>query len=110
MLKVSGVYVSPVEVENCLIGHAAVHESGVVGYRDADGLQRVMAFVELSTGHAGDDDTAASIIEHCRGAIAPFKAPRRIVFVDELPRTDTGKIKRAALRELAAEDQGQDPA
>lgn len=104
MLKVSGVYVSPVEVENCLIGHAAVHESGVVGFRDADGLQRVMAFVELADGYEGTEQTAASIIEHCRSAIASFKAPRKIVFCD-LPRTDTGKIKRAALRQRALQGQ-----
>jgi len=102
MLKVSGVYVAPVEVENCLIGHPAVHESGVVGGTDHDGLQRAIAYVELNAGHEPTEETADSIIAYCRGAIASFKAPRKIVFVDELPRTDTGKIRRAALREQAA--------
>jgi benzoate-CoA ligase len=102
MLKCSGVYVSPVEVENCLIGHPAVHESGVVGYRDEAGLEKAMAFVELKDGQTPTDELAAAIIDHAKATIAPFKAPRRIRFVDALPRTATGKIRRAALRELAA--------
>ncbi len=104
MLKCSGVYVSPVEVENALIGHPAVHESGVVGYRDEAGLEKAMAFVELADGRTATDALADDIIEFARGTIAAFKAPRRIVFVDELPRTETGKIKRGALRKLAAGD------
>lgn len=102
MLKCSGVYVSPVEVENALIAHPAVRESGVVGYRDAAGLEKTMAFVELSTGHEGSEALAAEIIAHCRSTIAAFKAPRRVEFVADLPRTETGKIRRAALREMAA--------
>lgn len=102
MLKVSGVYVSPLEVENALVGHPAVHESGVVGFRDDDGLERVAAFVELAQGHEGGEQTAASITEQLRAAIAAYKVPRRIEFVDELPRTETGKIRRAALREKIA--------
>ncbi|MEZ4450821.1 MAG: benzoate-CoA ligase family protein [Nannocystaceae bacterium] len=101
MLKCSGVYVSPVEVENCLLGHAAVREAGVVGVRDAAGLEKAMAFVELSDGHAGGDALAAEIIAFARDHLAAFKAPRRVVFVDALPRTETGKIRRAELRRLA---------
>ena len=101
MLKCSGVYVSPVEVENALIGHAAVREAGVVGFRDADELEKTMAFVELNDGFVGSEALAAEIIEHVRGAIAAFKAPRKLEFVEALPRTETGKIRRAALRELA---------
>jgi benzoate-CoA ligase len=99
MLKCSGVYVAPIEVENSLLGHPAVHEAGVVSYRDEAGLEKVMAYVELAAGHEGCDALAESIIAHARENIAPFKAPRRIVFVPELPRTETGKIRRAALRE-----------
>jgi acyl-coenzyme A synthetase/AMP-(fatty) acid ligase len=98
------VYVSPVEVENALIGHPAVHESGVVGYRDEAGLEKAMAYVELSDGRTASDALEQDIIEFARGVIAPFKAPRRIVFVDELPRTETGKIKRGELRKMAAGD------
>jgi len=101
MLKCSGVYVSPVEVENALLGHPAVREAGVVGFRDADELEKTMAFVELAAGHQGSAALAEAIIEHCRKVMAGFKTPRRIEFVAELPRTETGKIRRAALRELA---------
>jgi len=103
MLKCSGVYVSPVEVENCLIGHPAVREAGVVGRRDAAGLEKTLAYVELAEGHAPSPDLAATLIAHARGCLAAFKAPRQIEFVDNLPRTDTGKIKRATLRAMAAE-------
>jgi benzoate-CoA ligase len=102
MLKCSGVYVSPVEVENCLVGHPAVHEAGVVGWRDEAGLEKAMAFVELKAGRAPSGDLAAELIEHVRAHLAAFKAPRRVEFVDALPRTETGKIRRARLRELAA--------
>ncbi|MCA9690452.1 MAG: hypothetical protein KC636_12645, partial [Myxococcales bacterium] len=103
MLKCSGVYVSPLEVENCLIGHPAVAEAGVVGQRDAAGLEKALAFIELAAGHAPSTALADELIAFARARIAPFKAPRRIEFLASLPRTDTGKIKRAALRERAAE-------
>jgi benzoate-CoA ligase family protein len=102
MLKCSGVYVSPVEVENCLLGHEAVLEAGVVGFRDEAGLEKAMAFVELNEGFSGSDELATSIMDFARNHIAAFKAPRKIEFVD-LPRTDTGKIVRAKLRTMAAE-------
>ncbi len=103
MLKCSGVYVSPVEVEDAVMGHASVREAGVAGFRDEAGLEKAMAFVELNEGFAGSDDLAEAIVAHVRNHIAAFKAPRKVVFVDELPRTETGKIRRARLRELAAE-------
>lgn len=101
MLKCSGVYVSPVEVENCLLGHPAVHEAGVVGVRDAAGLDKAMAFVELGRGHARREGLEEEIVAYAREHIAAYKAPRWVVIVDALPRTETGKIRRAALRELA---------
>ena len=101
MLKCSGVYVSPVEVENCLLGHPAVHEAGVVGYRDEAGLQKAMAFVELAAGHERRAGLEEEILAYAREHIAAFKAPRRVAIVEALPRTETGKIRRAALRELA---------
>jgi benzoate-CoA ligase len=102
MLKCSGVYISPVEVENCLLGHPAVHEAGVVGYRDAAGLEKAVAYVELAAGHTASDALAADIMTFARAQVAAFKAPRRIEFIATLPRTDTGKIRRAELRTLAA--------
>jgi benzoate-CoA ligase len=106
MLKCSGVYVSPMEVENCLIGHPAVQEAGVVGYRDEAGLEKAMAFVELKAGHEPGDALATDIIEFAKSNIAAFKAPRRIEFMDSLPRTETGKIKRGQLRELVTAEGG----
>ena len=101
MLKCSGVYVSPVEVENCLLGHPAVHEAGVVGWRDSAGLEKALAFVELNGGHVPSEALAAEILGYARANIAAFKAPRRIEFIADLPRTETGKIKRNELRKLA---------
>jgi benzoate-CoA ligase len=83
MLKCSGVYVSPVEVENCLLGHPAVHEAGVVGYRDAAGLEKAVAFVELASGHVATARRwRPEILAHARTNIAAFKAPRRMEFVE----------------------------
>jgi len=101
MLKCSGVYVSPVEVENCLLGHPAVFEAGVVGYRDDAGLEKAMAFVELKPGIEPSPALADELGRYAREHIAAFKAPRRIEFIASLPRTDTGKIKRNELRKLA---------
>ncbi len=106
MLKCSGVYVSPVEVENCLIGHRAVHEAGVVGYRDSAGLEKAMAYIELAAGYTPSQALADEIIAYARSQIAEFKAPRKVRFLERLPRTETGKIRRGELRKLAADDQG----
>ena len=103
MLKCSGVYVSPVEVENCLLGHPAVHEAGVVGYRDAAGLEKAVAYVELRGERTGSEALKAEILGHARANIAAFKAPRRVEFIASLPRTETGKIRRGELRRLAEE-------
>lgn len=102
MLKCSGVYVSPVEVEDAVMGHPAVREAGVAGYRDEAGLEKAMAFVELNDGESGSPALAEAIIAHVRNTLAAFKAPRRVEFVEALPRTETGKIRRAELRKLAA--------
>ena len=102
MLKCSGVYVSPVEVENCLLGHPAVREAGVVGVRDPAGLEKAWAFVELADGHAATPALADALVAHARAHLAAFKAPRRVEFVAALPRTETGKIRRAELRKIAA--------
>jgi len=99
MMKVSGSWVSPVEVENALLGHPAVAESAVVGAPDRDGLTKPKAFVVLKSGHAGSDRLAEALREHVRGQIAGFKAPHWVEFVSDLPKTATGKIRRFALRE-----------
>ncbi len=102
MLKVSGIYVSPFEVESALASHDAVGECAVVGAADADGLVKPMAFVVLVCGHLGDCALEEALKAHVKTILAPYKYPRRICFVDGLPKTATGKIERFRLRERAA--------
>ncbi|MCU1381678.1 MAG: benzoate-CoA ligase family [Acidobacteria bacterium] len=100
MLKVGGLWVSPVEVENALIAHAAVLECGVIGHEDHDGLVKPMAFVVLRDGHAGTPALAKALQQVVRDRLAEYKRPRWIEFVPELPKTATGKIQRFRLRAL----------
>ncbi len=96
MLKVSGIYVSPFEVEATLVQHPAVLEAAVIGTEDADGLTKTKAFVVLKAGAAaGEDELKAFVKER----LAPYKYPRYFEFVAELPKTATGKIQRYKLRE-----------
>ena len=101
MLKVSGQWVSPAEVEAALMEHPAVLECGVVGAKDADGLVKPKAFVILKAGRTGGDTLAEELKAFVKGRITPYKYPRWIEFVSELPKTSTGKIQRYKLRELA---------
>ncbi len=96
MIKAGGIWVSPAEVEAALISHESVLEAAVVGSRNVDGLEETVAFVVASAGHTID---AAVLDTHCRGLIAAFKRPRRILTVEVLPKTATGKIQRFALRD-----------
>jgi len=98
MLKVGGIWVSPVEVENTLIGHPAVLETAVVGHEDSDRLVKPKAFVVLKEGHAGSAALDAELKGFVKDKIAPYKYPRWIEFVSELPKTATGKIQRYKLR------------
>jgi acyl-coenzyme A synthetase/AMP-(fatty) acid ligase len=98
MLKVGGIWVSPVEVEGALIAHAAVLECAVVGCADGAGLVKPKAFVVPKPGVARGDALAAELVAHCRARMAEYKRPRWIEFVDELPKTATGKIQRFRLR------------
>lgn len=98
MLKVGGKWLSPVEVENALLQHPAVREAAVIGFKDADGLEKPKAFVAVQAGHAADSALAEALMAHVRSALAPFKAPRQVVFVDALPRSDRGKVLKTALR------------
>jgi len=99
MLKVSGKWLSPVEVENVLLQHPAVREAAVVAFKDADGLDKPRAFVALHPGHAPSDELAEAIKAHVRGALEPFKAPRQVRFLDALPRSDRGKVLKTELRD-----------
>jgi benzoate-CoA ligase len=97
MLKVSGIYVSPFEVEATLIQHPAVLEAAVIGVPDAEGLTKTKAFVVLK---AGAQATDAELKAFVKDKLAPYKYPRQIEFVADLPKTATGKIQRFKLREL----------
>jgi benzoate-CoA ligase len=99
MLKVSGMYVSPAEVEAALIAHESVLEAAVVGVPDADGLIKPKAFVVVKPGIQADGDLGQALEHHAKTQLAPFKCPRWIAFLDELPKTATGKIQRFKLRE-----------
>ena len=96
MLKVSGIYVSPFEVEATLMLHPAVLECAVIGIEDAEGLLKTKAFVVLQSGQKTDE---AALKAFVKDHLAPYKYPRFIEFVDELPKTATGKIQRFRLRE-----------
>jgi benzoate-CoA ligase len=96
MLKVSGIYVSPFEVEATLVQHPAVLEAAVIGKEDDDGLTKTKAFVVL---RPGAQTTAAELQAFVKEKLAPYKYPRFIEFLPELPKTATGKIQRFKLRE-----------
>lgn len=97
MLKVSGIYVSPFEVEATVMQHPAVLECAVVGKQDTDGLVKTKAFIVLKTGQTL---TEADVKAFCKEHLAPYKYPRFVEFVQELPKTATGKIQRFRLRAL----------
>jgi benzoate-CoA ligase len=98
MLKVGGIWVSPFEVESALAAHDAVLECAVVGAPDADELIKPKAFVVLKDRARAGDELAAELKAFVKGALAPYKYPRWIEFVTELPKTATGKIQRFKLR------------
>ena len=112
MLRVGGEWVSPAEVESVLIEHAGVLEAALVGYRDDEGILRPVANAAAGRADEPADDAAVesrgaegvaalevALTAHCRERLAGFKRPRRYVFVDELPKTATGKIQRFRLRD-----------
>ncbi|MXO73006.1 benzoate-CoA ligase family protein [Alteraurantiacibacter buctensis] len=101
MLKVGGIYVSPIEVEETLSGHNMVLEAAVVGAEDADGLVKPHAYVVLHNDVQPTPSLEQELKDHCKSHLAPYKYPRWITFVAELPKTATGKIQRFRLREDA---------
>jgi benzoate-CoA ligase len=108
MLKVSGQWVSPVEVEAALSSHPQVLEAAVVGRADNDGLIKPQAFVVLQEGAAPGDELSDELKQYIKSTLTPVKYPRWIEFVPELPKTATGKIQRYRLREmLAAEEDAE---
>ncbi|MCL6551579.1 MAG: benzoate-CoA ligase family protein [Firmicutes bacterium] len=98
MLKVGGLWVSPIEVENVLIEHPAVLEAAVVGV-DVEGLTKMKAFVILREGHVGSPALVAELQEWCKTRLERYKYPQLVEFVTDLPKTITGKIQRFKLRQ-----------
>jgi acyl-coenzyme A synthetase/AMP-(fatty) acid ligase len=99
MLKSGGIWVSPAEVEAHLLQHPAVALAAVVGLPDADGLDKPIACVVLEPGATAEP---AELVAFCREGLAAFKRPREVLIVDKLPTTATGKLRRFAVRDLAA--------
>jgi benzoate-CoA ligase len=99
MLKVGGIWVSPIEVENALAEHKAVLEAAVVGAMDSDALVKPKAYVLLRPGYTASAQLETELKEFVKNKIAHYKYPRWIEFVDDLPKTATGKIQRFKLRE-----------
>jgi benzoate-CoA ligase family protein len=97
LLKVGGVWVAPHEIENCLIEHEDVSEAAVVGWRDADELVKPKAFVVPAAGVAANDALVTALQDWVKTRLTPYKYPRFVEFVGELPRNDRGKVDRKAL-------------
>lgn len=104
MLKVGGIWVSPIEIENCLLQHDDVLEVAVIGVEKDDALVVPKAFVVLKNGVEGSEEKKDELKDFVKQRLAHYKYPRIIEFVDELPKTATGKIQRFKLRELLKEN------
>ncbi len=98
MLKVGGLWVSPIEIENTLMEHPAVLEAAVIGGQDADGLLKPKAYVLLKSEFTASAQLQTDLQSHVKSKLAPYKYPRWVEFVDDLPKTVTGKIQRFRLR------------
>jgi len=101
MIISSGYNIAGPEVEAALLSHPAVAECGVVGAPDETRGMIVKAYVVLASGFAGDDALVTALQDHVKREIAPYKYPRAIAFIAQLPKTETGKLKRFALRQMA---------
>lgn len=101
MIVSSGYNIAGPEVEAALLSHAEVAECGVIGAPNEERGQIVQAYVVLAEGVAGDEDCVKRLQDHVKNTIAPYKYPRSVKFIDTLPKTQTGKIQRFRLREMA---------
>lgn len=103
MMKVGGIWCSPFEIESRLVEHPEVVEAAVVGRADREDLVKPEAFVVLRQGQTGSTALAAELVDFCRKGLAPYKYPRQVNFVAELPKTATGKIQRFVLRSICGD-------
>jgi len=99
VLKVGGIWVSPLEVEQTLLEHESVAECAVIGFQDEMGLTKPKAFVTLRSGFQPGSELTTTLQDFVKGKLAPYKYPRWVEFVSELPKTATGKIQRYRLRQ-----------
>jgi acyl-coenzyme A synthetase/AMP-(fatty) acid ligase len=99
IISSAGYRIGPTEVENALVEHPAVLESAVIASPDAERGEVVKAFVVLRPGHAASDILVTQLQDHVKQVTAPYKYPRKIEFVNELPKSAAGKLLRRALRE-----------
>jgi 2-aminobenzoate-CoA ligase len=100
MIVSSGYNIGAPEVENALLSHDAVAECAVIGVPCPERGQKVKAFVVLAADANASDELVADLQAHAKAQIAPYKYPREIEFVDALPKTATGKLRRSELRQL----------
>lgn len=105
MIISGGVNIYPAEIEGMLAGHADVADVAVIGIPDDEFGERVLAVVQPADGVTPDDALSARLLVHCRQHLAGYKAPKQVAYVDEIPRTSTGKITKRALREPYWRDQ-----
>ena len=99
MFRVSGQWVSPIEVESALIEHDAVLEAAVVPYLETTGLHTTKAFIVLKHGAAGSPELTVELQSFVKQRITPYKYPRRIEFLSDLPKSAAGKVLRYKLRD-----------
>jgi benzoate-CoA ligase len=98
MLKVSGIFVSPTEIENCLLEHPAVVECAVIGLTDEQGLIKPKAFIIAAEGFEANEELEQELKEFVKGNLAPYKYPRWIEFRSDIPKNERGKIDRKSLK------------
>ncbi len=101
MFRVSGQWVSPIEVESTLIEHSCVLEAAVIAFEEQTGIHTPKAFVVLRDGHAGTSELVRELQDFVKHRITPYKYPRHIEFLSELPKTAAGKLLRYKLREMS---------
>ena len=99
MIISAGYNIAAPEVEDALMAHPAVAECAVIGVPDTERGQIVKAFVVLRAGHAGDEAMVKTLQDFVKSTVAPYKYPRAVQFVDQLPRTATGKLQRFRLQQ-----------
>ncbi len=100
-MKVKGMWVSPIEIEGALLEHSAVQEAAVIGVADDNKLTRPAAYVVLRVGELASDAKGQELMEHLKSRLSAYKCPQKIEFVQQLPKTATGKIQRYKLRQGA---------